>query len=420
MSRAAMSRATVAAAGPGRSLTDNLPGLRAVAGLTSSERAHVWLLSLVGSVAVGLSGIFPLLVIPVEAGAALKTEVGCQKLKQLLSFAIGGLLGDVFLHLLPEAWENSAASDGDQNHYTNQGLWVILGLLVFLLLEKMFPDQDNQEETASQSDLNFNCAVMPSFSLALCLHGQTSGYLNLLANCIDNFTHGLAVAGSFLVSKKLRCKSEPIQKSTPQPLSVRPQAPPDGGWSHSRSTSTVVLTADVLQVGFLTTFAILLHEIPHEVRRWSPQHWPSALLLSGLLGVLMSFPAFRWETLPSSSGLVSTAGAPRACSCPRPRSGFWERALRSVLTHQKAPVRRPVCTVLSAELPLQLTPTLSPNVCRKCHRLDPALHRRRLPLHSFGERGARPAGGVQFKAVVAADPAHILRRGGHGPAVRRR
>lgn len=26
-------------------------------------------------------------------------------LKVLLSFAVGGLLGDVFLHLLPEAWE---------------------------------------------------------------------------------------------------------------------------------------------------------------------------------------------------------------------------------------------------------------------------------------------------------------------------
>lgn len=27
-----------------------------------------------------------------------------QSLKVLLSFAVGGLLGDVFLHLLPEAW----------------------------------------------------------------------------------------------------------------------------------------------------------------------------------------------------------------------------------------------------------------------------------------------------------------------------
>lgn len=49
---------------------------------------------------------------------------------------------------------------------------------------------------------------------------QVTGYLNLLANGIDNFTHGLAVGGSFLVS---------------------------------------------VRVGLLTTAAILLHEIPHEV-----------------------------------------------------------------------------------------------------------------------------------------------------------
>lgn len=47
-----------------------------------------------------------------------------------------------------------------------------------------------------------------------------TGYLNLVANIIDNFTHGLAVGGSFLVSFRL---------------------------------------------GVLTTFAILIHEIPHEV-----------------------------------------------------------------------------------------------------------------------------------------------------------
>lgn len=31
------------------------------------------------------------------------------------------------------------------------------------------------------------------------LHFQVAGYLNLMANSIDNFTHGLAVGGSFLV-----------------------------------------------------------------------------------------------------------------------------------------------------------------------------------------------------------------------------
>uniref|UniRef100_A0A8D3BIX9 Zinc transporter ZIP13 n=1 Tax=Scophthalmus maximus TaxID=52904 RepID=A0A8D3BIX9_SCOMX len=312
MSQTAMAHATATAAGPGQGLTDILPGLQAVADFLGSEQAHVWFLSLVGSVAVGLSGIFPLLVIPIEAGAALKTEAGCQKLRQLLSFAIGGLLGDVFLHLLPEAWALSGSSGGKRNHYMTQGLWVIVGLLAFLLLEKMFPDQDSLEDPTSNSDLNFNCPA-PSNSVfsekavvslknghhaeswksskqqsvqgrsekikvckglltvpreerlhdiihitgttrtsALEIHDQqqTSGYLNLLANCIDNFTHGLAVAGSFLVSKK---------------------------------------------VGFLTTFAILLHEIPHEVGdfaillragfdRWSAARMQLSTALFGVLG----------------------------------------------------------------------------------------------------------------------------------------
>ena len=46
------------------------------------------------------------------------------------------------------------------------------------------------------------------------------GYLNLVANCIDNFVHGLAVAASFLTGLKL---------------------------------------------GMITSVAVLVHEIPHEV-----------------------------------------------------------------------------------------------------------------------------------------------------------
>ncbi|XP_072236810.1 zinc transporter ZIP13 [Leuresthes tenuis] len=283
MTQTTVAHATATAAGPGHSLTDDLPGFKAVADFLASEHTHVWLLSLVGSVAVGLSGIFPLLVLPIEAGAALKTEAGCQKLKQLLSFAIGGLLGDVFLHLLPEAWALSNSSAGKQNHYMTQGLWVIVGLVVFLVLEKMFPDQESLEDPTSDSDLNFNLSTQSSsaFSgkaVASLNNGhhteswksskqqslqdrsekiKISGYLNLLANCIDNFTHGLAVAGSFLVSKK---------------------------------------------VGFLTTFAILLHEIPHEVGdfaillragfdRWSAARMQMSTALVGVLGALFALCA---------------------------------------------------------------------------------------------------------------------------------
>ena len=52
---------------------------------------------------------------------------------------------------------------GKHNHYMTQGLWVIAGLLAFLILEKMFPDQDSkeeeEEEPTSNSDLKSNNAV---------------------------------------------------------------------------------------------------------------------------------------------------------------------------------------------------------------------------------------------------------------------
>lgn len=81
-----------------------------------------------------------------------------------------------------------------------------------------------------------------------------SGYLNLLANCIDNFTHGLAVGGSFLVSFRL---------------------------------------------GSLTTFAILIHEIPHEVgdfaillksgfNRWDAARAQLMTATGGIFGALIA------------------------------------------------------------------------------------------------------------------------------------
>ncbi|XP_054998482.1 zinc transporter ZIP13 isoform X3 [Sorex araneus] len=200
--------------------------------LLSGERLDTWVCSLLGSLVVGLSGVFPLLVVPLEMGATLRSEAGTRRLKQLLSFALGGLLGNVFLHLLPEAWAHTCSgSPGAEGQNLQQqqklGLWVIAGFFAFLALEKMFLDSKEKEGS-----------------------GQVSGYLNLLANTIDNFTHGLAVAASFLVSKK---------------------------------------------IGLLTTMAILLHEIPHEVGdfaillragfdRWSAAKLQLSTALGGLLG----------------------------------------------------------------------------------------------------------------------------------------
>nr|XP_044997160.1 zinc transporter ZIP13 isoform X1 [Jaculus jaculus]XP_044997162.1 zinc transporter ZIP13 isoform X1 [Jaculus jaculus] len=233
--------------------------------LLSGERLDTWICSLLGSFIVGLSGVFPLLVIPLEMGTMLRSEAGARRLKQLLSFALGGLLGNVFLHLLPEAWAYTCSiSPGGEGQSLQQqqqlGLWVIAGFLTFLALEKLF--LSSEEDGTSQAPrkdptaaaLNGgHCLAQPAAEpglRAVVRNLKVSGYLNLLANTIDNFTHGLAVAASFLVSKK---------------------------------------------IGLLTTMAILLHEIPHEVGdfaillragfdRWSAAKLQLSTALGGLLG----------------------------------------------------------------------------------------------------------------------------------------
>lgn len=58
----------------------------------------------------------------------------------MLSFAVGGLLGDVFLHLLPEAWDLFAKEFKFKNDYTYSvlGYWVLFGNATFILLQMIF------------------------------------------------------------------------------------------------------------------------------------------------------------------------------------------------------------------------------------------------------------------------------------------
>ncbi|XP_078668398.1 zinc transporter ZIP13-like [Branchiostoma floridae x Branchiostoma belcheri] len=280
---------------------------------------HVWLYSFLGSVAVGMCGVFPLLVIPLEAGPALRKGAHAGRLKLMLSFAVGALLGDVFLHLLPEAWLHRG-DPGEEKHGHNWvGLWTIAGIMSFLIMEKTFTDTAGDDKADSQDtsedhrntphqgngslppyqdvsqirrrslhekdssgsangEVLKNGAIRSSKAAANgkikqengpvhlsennrndrddqpSQHIQISGYLNLLANCIDNFTHGLAVGGSFLVSTK---------------------------------------------VGVLTTLAILLHEIPHEI---------------GDFAILMRAGFSRWraakaQIITASGGMFGTATA---------------------------------------------------------------------------------------------------------------
>ncbi|XP_037946773.1 zinc transporter ZIP13 homolog [Teleopsis dalmanni] len=283
-----------------------------------------WIFSLLGSVVIGLSGILPLLIIPTEeklAKEGYKDPAESKFLKVLLSFAVGGLLGDVFLHLLPEAWEGESLSSTSGHHSLNSGLWVLAGILIFTIVEKVFSGYANADEENPQPKCVeiANCLLRKTGGKFI--EGETSekcagscdiedvpngcylrereqkqkeqpkkvaGYLNLMANSIDNFTHGLAVAGSFLVS---------------------------------------------FRHGVLATFAILLHEIPHEVgdfaillrsgfNRWDAARAQLLTAGAGLMGALVAI---------GGSGVTSAMEARTSWIMPFTAGGFLHIALVTVL-----------------------------------------------------------------------------------------
>ena len=60
------------------------------------------------------------------------------------------------------------------------------GILTFLILEKIFEaSEDGESQNNNKGDENRKKII---------------GYLNLAANCIDNFIHGLAVASRWVIN----------------------------------------------------------------------------------------------------------------------------------------------------------------------------------------------------------------------------
>ena len=115
------------------------------------------------------------------------------RFKCLVSFAAGTLLADVFLHLLPETFTFQVLVNKYQR--VSYSMWLIVGLLTFLTIEKIFPDNNDHIDTKKKQMYTKKKTFFNSI--------KTVGVLNLVANVIDNFTHGIAVAGSFQASIKV-------------------------------------------------------------------------------------------------------------------------------------------------------------------------------------------------------------------------
>lgn len=187
--------------------------------------SYVWLYSVGSTLLISVAPFLLLFVVPLDNSDKMRP-----RLKVILAFASGGLLGDAFLHLIPHSTNPHQCHDHDHehdahshlhdhshdhNHDITTGLWVLGGIIAFLTVEKLVRllkggsgHSHGKSENKDGSDIVQKKDV------------EISGYLNLAADFAHNFTDGLAIGASYIAGT---------------------------------------------DIGIITTVTILLHEVPHEI-----------------------------------------------------------------------------------------------------------------------------------------------------------
>eukprot|EP00940_MAST-03C_sp_MAST-3C-sp2_P001500 g1500.t1 len=212
-----------------------------------------------------LSAVLATLLISIGGNVAIfllfNFKLTKERINVMLGFAMGGLLGDAFLHLIPHALEHGEEEahhheeeDHHHHHDTEIGLSVLAGIFVFFAFEKYLrrlhkhshghshvghsdgtPKKTPKKKKSSASEpiakrtrssrkrslsvrrrtrrKKHECAKNRSIDMA-------GVQLNIVADSLHNFTDGMAIAAAFLTSRAM---------------------------------------------GISVTLAILLHEIPHEM-----------------------------------------------------------------------------------------------------------------------------------------------------------
>lgn len=119
----------------------------------------------------------------------------------LVALAVGALLGDAFIHLIPEAFEHGESVEA-------VSLLIIVGMLIFFALEKLFSWHHGQHEKGHGHTHHLRESTEPL------------GRLILVSDGLHNLMDGMIIASSYSVG---------------------------------------------VEVGVATTIAVILHEIPQEV-----------------------------------------------------------------------------------------------------------------------------------------------------------
>jgi zinc and cadmium transporter len=114
---------------------------------------------------ISLVGVFSL---------SLREETLKKYIGLFISLAVGAFLGDAFIHLIPEAFENSP-------NFTLASLLIISGILLFFIVEKFFHWHHHEDDTEKN-------------------HIHPAGKLLLFTDGFHNFIDGIIIGVSFLIS----------------------------------------------------------------------------------------------------------------------------------------------------------------------------------------------------------------------------
>jgi zinc and cadmium transporter len=126
-----------------------------------------------------------------------------------VSFSVGALFGDVFIHLIPEAFEHTLEEGGEGLLI---GVYILSGIVFSFVMEKFVQWRHCHHGSETHTKHNDNCKDHE--------HVHSFAYMNLIGDTMHNFIDGLIIAGSYFVS---------------------------------------------IPVGIATTVAVILHEIPQEI-----------------------------------------------------------------------------------------------------------------------------------------------------------
>ncbi|XP_052868496.1 protein catecholamines up [Anopheles cruzii] len=244
---------------------------------------YIWVHSLGSTLLISAAPFFILFAIPLD-----NTEEMQPRLKTLLAFASGGLLGDAFLHLIPHAIQPHSHDEGHghshshghshggrtddgehapHGHDMRVGLWVLAGIIVFLAVEKAVRliKKEGGHGHSHGGGASKPAAVQPKPS------GGSSpppspGAAEKKNKKKDQKSEP-ATGKSNKEEAKAKGKAVRKESKKEEPIKIAGYLNLAADFTHN-FTDGLAIGASYLagnSIGVVTTVTILLHEVPHEI-----------------------------------------------------------------------------------------------------------------------------------------------------------